>query len=158
MEAGGLTFQLVDEDGDALPGTWSYEWTGRDPLELAIFAITELSGRPWKWSSRRLGRALLSPERCRALSARVGKVLKKESRAPAAAVVARIIAQECLRPGQKAPDPEAIEDILAGRREPDWDAGPHETTPAMIRALRGALRAAVENEAGLQVSWGDSEE
>jgi hypothetical protein len=158
LETGALTFQLLDDDGDPLPGSWSYEWSGRDPLELAIYAITELSGRPWKWSSRRLGRALLSPDRCRALATRVGKLLKKETRGQTAAVVARIIAHECLRPGQRAPEVEAIEAILAGEHEPDWDAGPHESTPAMLRALREALRDAVENEVGLQITWGDEDE
>lgn len=158
MEAGSVTLQLIDEDGEDLPGSWSFEWSGRDPLELAIYAITELSGRPWKWSARVNGAMRLSPKRCRALAVRVGKVLRKETRPTAAAVIARIIAQETLRPGQPAPDARGIATILAGTREPDWDAGPPETTPAMIRALRQALRAAAENEAGLAVHWGDADE
>lgn len=157
MEAGSVTLQLIDEDGEELPGAWSFEWSGRDPLELAIYAITELSGRPWKWSARVNGAMRLSPKRCRAFSVRVGKVLRKEARGTAAAVISRIIAQETLRPGQPAPDARDIAAILGGAREPDWDAGPQETTPAMIRALREALRAASENEAGLAVQWGDAE-
>lgn len=154
MEAGAVRLELIDEDGDELPGSWSFEWSGRDPLELAIYAVTELSGKPWKWSSRKKGGARLSPKKCKALSIRVGKVLKPEVRPTTAAVIARIIANECLRPGQAPPDADTIAAILAAKRQPDWDAGPEETTPAMMRALREALRAATECEAGLQFTWG----
>jgi hypothetical protein len=159
MEAGAVRFDLIDEDGDDLPGSWAYEWSGRDPLELTIYAVTEMSGRPWKWTSHRKGsNARLSPKKCRALAIRVGKTLKPETRGTTAAVVARIIANECMRPGQKPPDAASIAAILAGKREADWDAGPHESTPAMIRALRAALRAAVESDAGLKISWGSDDE
>ena len=154
MEAGSITFQVIDEDGDELPGTWSYEWSGRDPLELAIFAVTELSGKPWKWSSLRSGRALLSPKQCRALSIRVGKQLRRERRPLTAAVIARVISNEALRPGVPGPDSKQIARILAGGTPPDWDAGPAQSTPAMLRALRQALRAARECEGGLRITWG----
>lgn len=156
METGSVTFQLIDEDGEPLPGTWTYEWTGRDPLELAIDIVTEVSGKPWKWDRRRQARALLSPERCRALSIRVGKLLRKENRAATAAVIARVVSRQCLR--APSPDPQAIAEILAGKREADWEAGPHESTPAMLRALRKALRAAVECEGGLRITWGERED
>ncbi len=155
MESGALTFQLIDDDGDDLPGRWSYEWSGRDPLELVIYVVTELSGKPWKWSSQRKGRALLSAKRCRALSIRTGKTLRAANRRLTSAAIARIVANETLRPGHRPPDTSVIADILAGRREADWDAGPQETTPAMLRALRKALKAAVECEGGLQIVWGD---
>jgi hypothetical protein len=155
LETGALTFELIDEDGEELPGSWSYEWSGRDPLELALYAITELSGKPWKWTSRTGARARISPGRCKAFSIRVGKVLRKETRVVASAVIARIITQETLRPGKPAPDVRVIAEVLSGKRDPDWDAGPLETTPAMIRALRNALRAASECDGGLQIVWGD---
>ena len=157
MESGKITFKLIDDDGDDLPGAWSYEWSGRDPFELAVYAITEASGRAWKWSSRRDSAGLLSARRCRALKTRVSNLLLKSRSAMTAAVIARIVAQETVRPGQKAPDPRAIREILAGNKEADWEAGPHETTPAMMLALRTVLRAAAEGDAGVQVRWGRSD-
>ncbi len=154
MESGSLTLQLIDDDGDELPGTWSYEWSGRDPFELAVFAITEASGKPWKWSSQHIGRGVLSPQRCRAFKVRVGRLFNKKRRPQLAAVLARIIAQETLRPGQPPPDPKEVAEILSGRVEADWEAGPSQSAPAMLRALRDALRAAYEGEAGLRISWG----
>lgn len=155
LERGSVKFELIDEDGEPLPGSWSYEWTGRDPVELAIYAITELSAKPWKWSSRKAARATLSPERARAMSIRTGKTLRKESRLHTANVLARIIAHECLRPGEVGLEVKELERILAGKREVDWEAGPTETAAAMLRALRLALKAAAEAEAGLAVTWGD---
>jgi hypothetical protein len=157
MEAGALTFGLIDDDGDELPGSWSYEWSGRDPLELAIYAITEISGRPWRWSVRTASYARLAPDRARALAARVSNALRREAREQTASAIARVIAQECLRPGQRPPDPGVIAEILAGKREPDWEAGPQESTPAMLRSLRLALKAATECDAGLKVTWGEDE-
>lgn len=154
MEAGAVRFDLIDEDGDDLPGSWTYEWSGRDPLELTIYAVTEISGKPWKWSSRKKGIARLSPKKCKALAIRFGKALRSDARPKTAAVIARIIAAETLRPGQRPPDEHTIAEILANERVADWDAGPQETTPAMMRAFRDALRAAVECEAGLQITWG----
>lgn len=153
MESGSLTFQLIDDDGDELPGSWSYEWSGRDPFELAVFAVTELSGKPWKWSSQHVGRGVLSAQRCRIFKVRVGKLFNKKRRAQTASVLARIIVQETQRPGQPAPDPGELAAILAGRVEPDWEAGPSQSAPAMLRALRDALRAACESEAGLRIAW-----
>jgi hypothetical protein len=154
VESGSLTFQLIDEDGDELPGTWAYEWSGRDPFELAVFAVTELSGKPWKWSSQGRGRGVLSVQRCRAFKVRVGRLFNKKRRAQTAAVLARIITQETLRPGQPGPSAKEIASILAGTTDVDWDAGPVQTAPAMLRALRNALRAAYEGEGGLRISWG----
>jgi hypothetical protein len=154
VEAGSITFQLIDEDGDELPGSWAYEWSGRDPLELAIFAVTELSGKPWKWSSIKAGRALLSPKKCRALSVRVGNQMRRARRGVTASVIARVISNEALRPGVPPPDAKQIARILAGGSAADWDAGPAQTTPAMLRALRHALRAARECEGGLRITWG----
>jgi hypothetical protein len=154
MEGGALTLELIDDDGEELPGSWSFEWSGRDPLELAIYAVTEVSGRPWKWNARSPGAALLDPDRCRAFSARVGNALRKEARKGTAAAIARVVTHECKRPGQTPPDARAIAEILAGKRDVDWDAGPEETTPAMLRSLRTALKAAAECGAGLRVTWG----
>jgi hypothetical protein len=154
VESGSLTFQLIDEDGDELPGTWSYEWSGRDPFELAVFAVTELSGKPWKWSTQARGRGVLSPQRCRAFKVRVGRLFNKKRRPQTAAVLARIITQETMRPGQPGPNVKEIAAILTGKAEVDWDAGPAQTAPAMLRALRNALRAAFEGEGGLRISWG----
>lgn len=155
LEQGSVKFELIDEDGEPLPGSWTYEWTGRDPVELAIYAITELSGKPWKWSSRKSARGTLSVDRARAMSIRVGKTLRRENRAATAQVIARIVAHECLRPGEVGLEIKELEKILAGKREPDWEAGPTETAAAMVRELRLALKAAVEAEAGVAVSWGD---
>jgi hypothetical protein len=155
LEQGSVKFELIDEDGEPLPGSWSYEWTGRDPVELAIYAVTELSTKPWKWTSRKSARATLSPDRARAMSIRTGKTLRKENRSATANVLARIIAHECLRPGEVGLEPKELEKILSGKREPDWEAGPTESAAAMLRALRLALNAAVEAEAGLAVTWGE---
>lgn len=155
LEQGSVTFELIDDDGESLNVHWRFEWTGRDPLELAIYAITELSGRAWKWNSVKPGRATLSPDRCRAFSIRAGKTLKKENRAATAAALVRIVTHECLRPGDAPPDLKVTQQILAGKREVDWEAGPTESAPAILRALRVALKAAAEAEAGLSVRWGE---
>ncbi len=155
LEQGSVKFELIDEDGEPLPGSWTYEWTGRDPVELAIYAITELSGKPWKWTSRKSSRGTLSVDRARAMSIRTGKTLRKENRANTAQVIARIVAHECLRPGEVGLEPKELEKILSGKREADWEAGPTETAAAMVRSLRLALKASVEAEAGLAVTWGD---
>jgi hypothetical protein len=157
LEQGSVRFDLIDDDGEALPGRWAFDWTGRDPLELAIYAVTELSGKPWKWTSRKLRRATLSPDRARAMSIRCGKTLRKENRTATAQVIARIVAHECLRPGEPGLEQKEIERLLSGKREADWEAGPTETTPAMLRAFRQALKAAVEAEAGLAITWGKGE-
>ncbi len=154
MESGSLTFQLIDDDGDELPGTWSYEWSGRDPFELTVFAVTELSGKAWKWTTQRRDGGILSAQRCRAFKVRVGRLLNKSRRPVTAAVLARIITQETLRPGQPGPSTKEIASILAGHTDIDWEAGPSQTAPAMLRALRDALRAAVEGEGGLRITWG----
>jgi hypothetical protein len=155
LEQGSVSFELIDDDGESLSVHWRYEWTGRDPLELAIYVVTELSGRPWKWNSLKPGRATISPDRCRAFSIRVGKTLRKENRAATAKAVARVVTHECLRPGDPAPDLKRTALILAGKAEVDWEAGAAETAPAMLRALRVALKSAAEAEAGLLIRWGE---
>ena len=157
MEQGSVSFELVDDDDEPLTTKSTYEWSGRDPLELVIYAVTELSGRPWKWSSRKGPHAKLSAPKCRALSIRTGRCLRRDQRARTAAVIARVIAVETFRPGKPAPDAKEIAALLAGSREPDWDAGPTETVPAMLRALRKALKSAVEADAGLSVVWGEDD-
>lgn len=154
MESGSITFQLIDDDGDELPGTWQYEWSGPNPFELAVFAITELSGKAWKWSSQHQGRGVLSTQRCRAFKVRVGRLFAKNRRPITAAVLARIIAQETQRKGEPVPSPKEIAAILSGKNDCDWEGGPSQTAPGMLRALRIALRAAYEGEGGLRISWG----
>ncbi|MDP3278088.1 MAG: hypothetical protein Q8Q09_23080 [Deltaproteobacteria bacterium] len=155
LEHGSISFGLIDDDGEALGKRWSYEWTGRDPFELALFAITELSGKPWKWSVQRRGRAKLNIERARAMSIRAGQTLRKEKRKMTAVVVGRIVQHECLRSGDPQPDLDRVEKILAGKIEIDWEAGAADVVPAALRAFRQALRAAADAECGLDVMWGD---
>ena len=155
LEQGSVTFELIDEDGELLNIQWRFEWTGRDPLEMAIYALTELSGRVWKWNSTKPGRVTLSADRCRAFSIRVGKSLRKENRAATAAAIVRIVKHECLRPGDPAPDPKVIQQILAGKHEYDSESGPTETAAAMLRLLRVALKSAAEAEVGLLLRWGE---
>src|SRR5688572_2413316 len=91
---GQTRFQLIDEDGDELPGSWEFTWEGRDPFEVVVAVVTEVSGRPWKWSTRKISSGKLSPQRCRALSARVAGVLRRENRARASECIARVVAEE----------------------------------------------------------------
>lgn len=156
MEVSGSTrFQLLDEDGDELPGTWEFSWEGRDPFEAVIAAVTEVSGRPWRWSTRGASSGRFSPERCKAMSIRVNNALKKPQRAGVAAVIARVVQEEfALRPSRSI-DPKAILDAM-GRENtsagelvlrPELNAG------VMLVRLREALGAAVDCEGGLRVSW-----
>jgi len=156
FETGRVTFQLVDEDGDELPGRWSYAWSGRDPVELAIYAVTEISGRPWKWTRRRSQDAWLSQQRSRILSARFGNVVRRSVVKNTTARVAALIQRECLRPGAPPPDSETIAEVLRGR-EVDWDAGPVETVGGMLRAMREVFRAAKAADAGVRIIWGDED-
>lgn len=154
MEVPGTTqFQLIDEDGDELPGTWELAWEGRDPFEVVIAAVTEVSLRPWKWSSKRADLGRLSPRKCQALKLRVGKVLRQENRGRTAAVIARVVAEEYgLKPARRA-EPGAIEAALRGAGAEDPDGHPELLAARMLRVFRVALKAAVEVDAGLRVSW-----
>ncbi len=157
MQLTGRTrFQLIDEDGDDLPGSWEFEWTGRDPFEVVVAAVTEVSGRPWKWSTRRINSGKLSPQRCRALSARVGNVLRKEHRARAADCIARVVSEE-FTPRRKARvDVKEVRSILA-KLDPvlpeDAEERAEILAAVMLRKFRRALKAAVECEGGMRVSW-----
>ena len=151
---GKTRFQLIDEDGDGLPGTWEFEWVGRDPFEVVVAAVTEVSGRPWKSSTRRISSGKLSPLRCQALSARVSAVLKKENRPRAAECIARVISEE-FTPRRKI-DVKAVRAVLAQLDPPvpeDAEESPELLAAVMLRRFRRALKAAVECDGGLRVSW-----
>lgn len=156
MEVSGSTrYQLLDEDGDELPGTWEFSWEGRDPFEAVIAAVTEVSGRPWRWSARGASSGRFSPDRCKAMAIRVGKALRKESRAGAAAVIARVVQEEFdLRP-RRVVDPAAVLDAM-GREAPsagELMSQPELNAAVMLVRLREALKAAVECDGALRVSW-----
>ncbi len=155
MQLTGKTrFQLIDEDGDDLPGSWEFDWVGRDPFEVVVAAVTEVSARPWKWSTRKINSGKLSPQRCRVLSARVAGVLRKENRPRAAECIARVISEE-FTPRRKV-DVKAVRSVLA-KVEPevpeDADERPELLAAVMLRRFRRALKAAVECDGGLRVSW-----
>ncbi len=155
MQLTGKTrFQLIDEDGDDLPGSWEFDWAGRDPFEVVVAAVTEVSARPWKWSTRKINSGKLSPQRCRALSARVAGVLRKENRPRAAECIARVIAEE-FTPRRKI-DVKAVRAVLS-KLDPDVpedaDERPELLAAVMLRKFRRALKAAVECDGGLRVSW-----
>lgn len=157
MQSSGATrYQLIDEDGDELPGTWEFSWEGRDPFEAVVAAITEVSGRPWKYSARRTHSGRFSPERCKPMAVRVAKVMRAEHRAQAAGVIARVINDEFeLRPRRKV-DPAAMLPVLAGKETPGEDAlegRPELVAALMLRTLREALKNAVECGGGLRISW-----
>ncbi len=155
MQLTGKTrFQLIDEDGDDLPGSWEFDWEGRDPFEVVVAAVTEVSGRPWKWSVRKINSGKLSPQRCRALAARVATVLRKENRPRAADCIARVISEE-FTPRRKV-DVKAVRVVLA-QLDPevpaDAEESPEVLAAVMLRKFRKALKAAVECDGGLRVSW-----
>jgi hypothetical protein len=151
---GKTRFQLIDEDGDDLPGTWEFEWENRDPFEVVVAAVTEASARPWKWSSRKINSGKLSPQRCRALSVRVANVLRKETRGRVADSIVRVVAEE-FSPRRKI-DIKEVRSILA-QIDPelpeDADERPDVLAAVMLRKFRRALKAAVECDGGLRVSW-----
>lgn len=157
MQPTGKTrFQLIDEDGDDLPGTWEFEWANRDPFEIVVAAVTEVSARPWKWSVRKINSGKLSPQRCRALSARVAAVLRKENRPRAAECIARVVSEEFTPRRKGRVDVKEIRSILA-KLDPvlpeDAEERPEVLAAVMLRKFRRALKAAVECEGGLRVSW-----
>ena len=154
MAVPGVThFQLIDEDGDELPGDWEFAWEGRDPFDVVIAAVTEVSGKPWKWSSKRIEAGRLSPMRCKALSIRVGKVLRSENRAQTSAVIARVVGDEYLTKPLRKVDPAVVATTLAGKGPGGINMQPEVVAAVMLRAFREALKAAVECEGGLIVSW-----
>lgn len=156
MAVPGVTrFQLIDEDGDDLPGTWEFSWEGRDPFDAVVAAVTEVSGRPWKWSSKRNDAGRLSAPRCRTLAIRVGNVLREEHRARVASVVARVVAEEYESRAHRRVDPRSVLEALANRtpRGEEMEVRPEVVAATMLRTLRVALKAAVECESGLRVGW-----
>ncbi len=152
---GRTTFELIDEEGDE-SGSWEFEWVGRDPFELIIAAVTEVSGRPWKWSTKRSNSGKLSPQLCRVLSVRVGRVLRKENRGRTAACIARVVAEEYSPRRKQQIDPKAVRVLLA-KINPDMpedaDERPELLAAVMLRRFRRALKAAVEGDVGLRISW-----
>ncbi len=152
----GITrFQLIDEDGDDLPGSWEFAWEGRDPFDAVVATVTEVSGRPWKWSSRHNHSGRLSPARCRTLSVRVGNVLRGVNLPEASAVLSRVVADEYEIRAHRVIDPTTVLAALANKKPltDDLDAPPEIIAATMLRAFRQALRAAVECDGGLRVFW-----
>lgn len=156
QSAGETRFQLIDEDGDELPGTWAFSWEARDPFEAVMAAITEVSAKPWKYSGRRTHSGRFSPDRCKAMLIRVTKVLRPEHRARVAGVIARVINDEFeLRP-RRVIDPSSVVPVLAGKETPSEDAlegHPEFIAALMLRSLREALKTAVECGGALRISW-----
>jgi hypothetical protein len=157
MQSSGATrYQLIDEDGDELPGTWEFSWEARDPFEAVVAAITEVSAKPWKYSARRTHSGRFSPDRCKAMIIRVTKVLRPEHRTQVAGVIARVINDEFeLRPRRRI-DPAVIVPVLAGKETPGEDAlegRPELIAALMLRSLREALGTAVECGGALRISW-----
>jgi hypothetical protein len=157
MQLTGKTrFQLIDEDGDELPGSWEFEWQGRDPFEVVVAVVTEVSGRPFKWSVRKINSAKLSPLRCRVFSSRVAVVLKKENRRRAADCIVRVISDEFTPRRKGKIDPKEVRSVL-GKINPvlpaDAEERPEIIAAVMLRQFRRALKEAAENDVGVRVSW-----
>ena len=154
--SGATRFQILDEDGDELPGAWEFAWEGRDPFEAVMATVSEVSGRAWEWSARGPRSGRFSPVRCRKMAIRVGNVLRKNRRAAAAAYIARVVAEEFELKQRRKVDAGAVLEVLSGKREPseeEREAQPELLAAVMLRALRDALKAAVECEGGLRVLW-----
>ena len=154
--SGATRFQLMDEDGDELPGSWEYPWEGRDPFEAVMAVVTEVSGKPWEWSARGPRSGRFSPVRCKKMAVRVANVLRKSQRVEAAAYIARVIAEEFELKQKRKVDPAAVLEVLSGAREPSEDereSQPELLAAVMLRGLRDALNAAVECDGGLRVLW-----
>lgn len=154
--SGATRFQILDEDGDELPGSWEYHWEGRDPFEAVMAAVTEVSGKPWEWTGRGPRSGRFSPVRCRTMAVRVSNVLRKSRRVAAAAYIARVVAEEFELKQRRKVDPAAVLEVLCGRREPseeERESQPELLAAVMLRGLRDALRAAVECDGGLRVQW-----
>lgn len=154
--SGRTRFQLLDEDGDELPGTWEFFWEGRDPFEAVMAAITEVSGRPWRYSARSSRGGRFSPARARAMSVRVKNVLRPTVRPRVAAVLARVVRDEFETRSRRVVDPAAVLAVLSGEVEPTEEAlesCPELLAATMLVAFRSALRTARECGGGLRVSW-----
>jgi len=154
--SGATRFQILDEDGDELPGSWDYAWEGRDPFEAVMAAVTEVSGRPWEWSARGPRSWRLSPIRCRKMAVRVTNSLRKDRRAAVAAYIARVVAEEFELKQRRKVDAASVLEVLNGKREPsdeEREVQPELLAAVMLRGLRDALKAAVECGGGLRVQW-----
>ena len=115
--SGATRFQILDEDGDELPGSWDYPWEGRDPFEAVMAAVTEVSGKPWEWSARGPRSGRFSAVRCKKMAVRVANVLRQNRRVAAAAYIARVVAEEFELKQRRKVDPAAVLEVLSGRRE-----------------------------------------
>ncbi|MBP6835500.1 MAG: hypothetical protein KA978_32245 [Deltaproteobacteria bacterium] len=154
--SGATRFQILDEDGDELPGSWDYAWEGRDPFEAVMAAVTEVSGRPWEWSARGPRSGRFSPIRCKKMAVRVSNSLRKEQRAAVAAYIARVVAEEFELKQRRKVDAASVLEVLNGKREPseeEREVQPELLAAVMLRGLRDALKAAVECDGGLRVQW-----
>lgn len=156
QSAGATRYQLIDEDGDELPGTWEFAWEARDPFEAVMAAITEVSTKPWRYSTRRTHSGRFSPDRCKAMLIRVTRVLKAENRPQVAEVITRVINDEFeLRP-RRVIDPKTLLPVLSGKETPGEDAlegRPELIAALMIHSLREALKTAVDCGGALRISW-----
>jgi hypothetical protein len=150
---GHTRYQVIDEDGDDLPGSWEFGWEDHDPFEVVIAAVTEVSGRPWKWSGKRRLSGRLSPQKCRALVVRLDRVLRSDRQPQTAQAIARVTAENANRRRPHHVDVAAVQSALHGPQPDLFDAPPELLAAAMLRALHAALRAAVECQGGLRVSW-----
>lgn len=154
--SGATRFQILDEDGDELPGSWEFPWEGRDPFEAVMAAVTEVSGRPWEWSARGPRSGRFSPVRCKKMAVRVVNVLRKNHRLAAAACIARVVAEEFELKQRRKVDPSSVLEVLSGMSEPteeERESQPELIAAVMLRGLRDALKAAVECDGGLRVLW-----
>ncbi len=154
--SGATRFQILDEDGDELPGSWDFAWEGRDPFEAVMAAVTEVSGRPWEWSARGPRSGRFSPVRCKKMAVRVANALRKEQRAAVAAYIARVVAEEFELKQRRKVDAASVLEVLNGKREPseeEREVQPELLAAVMLRGLRDALKAAVECDGGLRVQW-----
>lgn len=154
--SGATRFQILDEDGDELPGSWDFAWEGRDPFEAVMAAVTEVSGRPWEWSARGPRSGRFSPIRCKKMAVRVANSLRKDQRAAVAAYIARVVAEEFELKQRRKVDAASVLEVLNGKREPseeEREVQPELLAAVMLRGLRDALKAAVECDGGLRVQW-----
>lgn len=154
--SGRTRFQLIDEDGDELPGTWEFSWDDRDPFEAVLAAVTEASGRPWKYTARNPHGGRFSPDKAGAMAIRVKNVLSPELRPRVAAVIARVISDGWVGKKRRVVKAEDVLAVLSGRRVPgpdELDAEPESLAAMMLLALRSALLTAREHEVGLRVAW-----
>jgi hypothetical protein len=154
--SGATRFQILDEDGDELPGSWDFPWEGRDPFEAVMAAVSEVSGKRWEWSARGPRSGRFSPVRCKKMAVRVSNVLRPARRAAVAAYIARVVDEEFELRLRRKVDPAQVLEVLSARREPteeERESQPELVAAVMLRGLRDALAAAVECEGGLRVQW-----